>query len=189
MLFARKAAQLDERGLKAVEVALSAQRAGAVSVADALAKLNEHAQRNTGVLAGAGLSDLLSADAGRASLDAITVDEDGIDWACSELLGAVETATALGIARSTLDNWRKEGRVLAFSKGVRNFVFPTEQFEGAKPISGIREVRAQFSTDESAWEWLVTANRVTGDAPPIEWLRAGHAEEVAHAAEGALDYA
>lgn len=188
-LFARKAAQLDEQGLKAVEAALSKERAGAISVADALARLDEHARPRTGDLAGEGLSDLLSADAGRAALDTITVDDDSLDWAGSELLGAGETATALGIARSTLDNWRREGKVLAFAKGVRNFIFPIEQFEGSKPVGGLREVRTHFASGESAWEWLVTANRVTGNAPPIEWLRAGHVDEVVRAAEGALDYA
>ena len=189
LLFERKAAELDERGLSAVEAALSEERATARQLVEALIGTDEQGRGRSAVLAGDGLGEVTSVEAGRAALDVITVDDDDTDWAGSVLLGAVDAAAAVGIARSTLDNWRKEGRILAFAKGVRNFVYPIEQFEGSAPVEGLPEVRSRFASDESAWEWLVTPNRLTGNAPPLEWLRTGHQGEVARAAEGALDYA
>lgn len=189
LLFKRKAAELDARSLTAVEAALSERHADARHLIEALIGSGDPARSRLDDLTVEGLGEVTSVDAGRAALDAITVDDDATNWAQSDLLGAVDAAGLLGVARSTLDNWRKEGRVLAFAKGVRNFVYPVEQFEGSKPVDGLREVRARFVSDESAWEWLVTPNRLTGDAVPLEWLRTGHQDEVARAAEGALDYA
>ena len=189
LLFKRKAAELDARSLTAVEAALSEKHADARHLIEALIGAGDTARSRSRDLMGEGLGEVTSAEAGRTALDAITVDDDTTDWARSDLLGAVDAAGLLGVARSTLDNWRKEGRVLAFAKGVRNFVYPVEQFEGSKPVDGLREVRARFPSDESAWEWLVTSNRLTGNAPPLEWLRTGHQNEVSRAAEGALDYA
>ena len=189
LLFKRKAAELDARSLTAVEAALSEKHADARHLIEALIGTGDPARSRSDDLAGAGVGEVTSVAAGRTALDAITVDDDDTDWAQSDLLGAVDAAGLLGVARSTLDNWRKEGRVLAFAKGVRNFVYPVEQFEGSKPVDGLRVVRARFASDESAWEWLVTPNRLTGNAVPLESLRTGHLDEVARAAEGALDYA
>lgn len=138
-------------------------------------------------LAGGGLGKLLSRTDALADLDAITED-DRDEWAETELLGAGEMAERLGVARTSLDNWRRAHKVLAFRKGVRNFVYPVRQFERLAPLEGLDRVRAYFSDDETAWEWLVTPNRYTADAEPIERLRKGKIEEVASAAEGALDY-
>ena len=189
LLFKRKAAELDARSLTAVEAALSEKHADARHLIEALIGSGGPTRSRSDDLTGAGVGEVTSADAGRTALDAITMDDDTTDWVRSDLLGAVDAAGLLRVARSTLDNWRKEGRVLAFAKGVRNFVYPVEQFEGSKPVDGLREVRARFASNESAWEWLVTHNRLTGNAPPLEWLRTGHQDEVARAAEGALDYA
>ena len=189
LLFKRKAAELDERGLSAVEAALSENGANARHLIEALIGSGEPASSRSYDLTGEGIGEVTSVALGRAALDGITTDEDSTDWAQSTLLGAVDASDMLSVARSTLDNWRKEGRVLALPKGVRNFVYPIEQFEGSKPVVGIREVRARFASDESAWEWLVTPNRLTDNAAPLEWLRTGHQDEVARAAEGALDYA
>lgn len=139
-------------------------------------------------LTGAGIGKLLSAAEGAAQLDGITVGEDGDRWAETELLGAGDMAERLGVARTSLDNWRRAHKILAIRKGVRNFVYPVRQFERLAPVEGLDRVREHFSDDETTWEWLVTPNRYTGNAEPIEWLRQGKADAVAHAAEGALDY-
>lgn len=139
-------------------------------------------------LAGGGLGTLLSKAEGAARLDGVTVEDDSDQWAETELLGAGEMAERLGVARTSLDNWRRVHKILAFRKGVRNYVYPVRQFERLAPLEGLDRVRAHFSDDESAWEWLVTPNRYTGDAAPIERLRKGKVDEVARAAEGALDY-
>ncbi len=139
-------------------------------------------------LAGGGLGKLLTKAEGAASLDAITLEADVSELAGTELLGAGDMAERLDIARTSLDNWRRAHKILAFRKGVRNYVYPVRQFERLAPIEGLDRVRAHFDDDESAWDWLVTPNRSTGDAEPLERLRKGKIDEVARAAEGVLDY-
>lgn len=139
-------------------------------------------------MTGDGVGKVLPASAAVAQLDRITVEDDADEWAASELLGAGETSARLGIARTSLDNWRRAHKVLAFRKGDRNYVYPARQFERQAPVGGLDLVRAHFDDDETAWEWLVTVNRHTGGLEPIEWLRKGKVDDVARAAEGALDY-
>lgn len=139
-------------------------------------------------LTGGGLGQLLTRAEGSARLEAITVEDDSREAGETELLGAGDMAERLGVARTSLDNWRRAHKVLAFRKGVRNYVYPVRQFERRAPIEGLDRVRAHFGDDETAWDWLVTPNRHTDDAEPIDRLRKGKIDEVARAAEGALDY-
>jgi hypothetical protein len=139
-------------------------------------------------LQGAGLGGLVNRTAARTALDAISHDDDSTDWAQSELLGAVATADRLNIARATLDNWRRAGKVVAFRRGVRNYVYPMRQFVRLGPAEGLGDVTRRFASPEDAWEWLVTPNRYTGDQPPLDRLKAGLDAEVTGAAEGALDF-
>lgn len=139
-------------------------------------------------LAGDGLGKLLAKSEGMARLDAMTVEDEGDQRADTELLGAGDMAKRLGVARTSLDNWRRTRKILAFRKGVRNYLYPVRQFERRAPLKGLDRVRAHFGDDETAWEWLVTPNRYTGNAAPIERLRKGKIDEVARVAEGALDY-
>ena len=138
-------------------------------------------------LSGSGLGQVISAAQGKARIDAIAVEDDRDDQA-SEMLGAGEIAFRLGVARTSLDNWRRAHKVLALRKGVRNYIFPLRQFERHAPVEGLDLVRMHFGSDEVAWDWLITPNAHTGDAEPLEWLRAGKIAEVVRAAEGALDY-
>lgn len=140
-------------------------------------------------LDGTGLGISLDADARTAALAALGGDTNSDDWVRSRVLGIVEAAHLLGVARATLDNWRRANQVLAFSKGVRNFVFPMAQFEGARPVEGLARLRTQFRNDEEAWDWLVTRNRMTGGKPPLERLRGGFVDEVVGAARGQFDFA
>ena len=139
------------------------------------------------VLVGKGIGRVLPAREGARRLDKITVDDDAIDWAESELVGAGEVVSRLKVARATLDNWRKGNKVIALRKGLRNYVYPLRQFDRRAPVNGLDKVAPLFSSAEEAWEWLVTPNRMTGGAP-IDELRAGNVEAVVRAAEGALDY-
>ena len=139
-------------------------------------------------LAGGGLGKLVSEAQGQSRLDAITVEDDPSPSPATETLGAGEMAIALGVARASLDNWRRAHKILALRKGVRNYVYPTRQFDRRAPVEGLDRVRAHFSDDETAWDWLVTANPYTDGAAPLDRLRKGKIEEVVRAAEGALDY-
>lgn len=140
-------------------------------------------------LEGKGIGEILDRKAVQDRLATELVDDESTEWADSVLLGVVDAAKRLGVTRSTLDNWRRSQKALAFSHGLRNFVFPMEQFARAKPLVGLDSVRSHFASDEDAWEWLVTPSHWTSDQKPLNWLREGLVEEVVRAAEGALDFA
>jgi len=141
------------------------------------------------VLRGEGVGAVVAAARGLKALDGVTVEDEGIDWAESELLGAVELAQRLKVSRATIDNWRTGGRIVGFQKGLRNFIYPVRQFDRLRPIDGLAAVVEAFDAEEDAWEWLVTPNGLTDGQPPIDALRQGQIDPVVDAARGALDYA
>jgi HAD superfamily hydrolase (TIGR01509 family) len=140
------------------------------------------------VIKGSGLGPLISVEEGLARLEEITVDDDSTDWAESELLGTFSMAERLGVPVATLDDWRNDGKTIAFHKDADEFVYPVRQFEHARPIEGLDQVVRYFPSPEEAWEWMVTPNRYTNGAAPIDWLRSKHIEEVVRAAEGVDDF-
>lgn len=141
------------------------------------------------VLQGGGVGPVVSAAEGGRLLDAITIDDEADDWVESELVGAGELVQRLSIARGTLDNWRKTGRIIALRKGLRNFVYPLRQFNRQRPIEGLDQVAEHFASAEETWEWLVAPNRMTDGKAPIDTLHAGDLRSVVSAAAGAFDYA
>jgi hypothetical protein len=141
------------------------------------------------VLQGAGVGAVVSAASGSRLLDAITVDDEATDWVESELVGAGALVKRLSIARGTLDNWRKAGKVVALRKGLRNFVYPLRQFDRRGPVGGLDQVAKQFTSPEETWEWLVAPNRMTDGKAPIDALHAGEIQDVVRAAAGAFDFA
>lgn len=141
------------------------------------------------VLKGDGFGQVVPVSEGMKHIEVLTIDEGSVDWAESELVGAGELVQRLDIARATLDNWRKAHKILAFRKGLRNFVYPVRQFERLKPVEGLDLVCPLFSSSEECWEWLVAPNRMTEGRAPIDVLRDGDIAAVTNAAEGALDYA
>jgi hypothetical protein len=185
-LFQEKVGALSVATLRELAAALQRPQADPGQLARAV--VSAASDKPVRTLTGGGLGEVLAATVATARLDRITVEDESDEWAASELLGAGETAARLGVARASLDNWRRAHKILAFRKGVRNYVYPARQFERHAPVAGLDRVRAHFEDDEAAWEWLVTENRHTGGVEPIEWLRKGRADDVARAAEGALDY-
>ena len=141
------------------------------------------------VLRGGGVGPVVSAVEGGRLLDVITIDDEAADWVESELVGAGELVQRLSIARGTLDNWRKAGKIIALRKGLRNFVYPLRQFDRRRPVEGLDQVAEHFATAEETWEWLVAPNRMTDGKPPIDALHAGDVQGVVSAAAGAFDYA
>jgi len=141
------------------------------------------------VLRGAGVGPVVSAAEGGRLLDAITIDDEAADWAESEVVGAGALVERLRIARGTLDNWRKAGKVVALHKGLRNFVYPIRQFDRRRPVEGLDQVAEHFTSAEETWEWLVAPNRMTDGKSPIDALHAGDVKAVVSAAAGAFDYA
>ena len=141
------------------------------------------------VLQGGGIGHVVSAAEGSRLLDAITIDDEASDWAESELIGAGALVQRLTIARGTLDNWRRAGKVVALRKGLRNFVYPVRQFDRRRPVDGLDQVAEHFTSPEETWEWLVAPNRMTDGKAPIDALHAGDVKAVVSAAAGASDYA
>ena len=95
----------------------------------------------------------------------------------------------LGVRRSTIHNWRTGGQIVGLRKGLRNFVYPSAQFDGKAPVAGLAEVIAAHADAEIAWEWLIAPNPATGWEPPLVPLRRGAKEEVLRAIDSQLDYA
>lgn len=141
------------------------------------------------LLQGEGVGPIVSAAEGGRLLDAITIDDGAADWAESELVGAGDLVQRLSIARGTLDNWRKAGKVIALRKGLRNFVYPLRQFDRRRPVEGLDRVAEHFASAEETWEWLVAPNRMTEGKAPIDALHVGDVRGVVNAAAGAFDYA
>lgn len=141
------------------------------------------------VLQGDGVGPVVSAAEGARLLDAITVDDESADWIESEFVGAGDLVRRLDIARGTLDNWRKAGKVIALRKGLRNFVYPLRQFDRRRPVEGLDEVAEHFASAEETWEWLIAPNRMTDGKAPIDALHAGDVRGVVSAAAGAFDFA
>lgn len=139
-------------------------------------------------IVGSGLGEVLAEAAAAARLDELTILDGADEWAASELFGAIEMAERLGVAQTTLDNWRHAGKILAFRNGSDNCIYPLRQFAQNLPIQGLKRVREQFDADDTAWAWLVEPNRLTGGVEPIEWLREGGIKDVTRAAEGTCDY-
>ena len=141
------------------------------------------------VLRGGGVGPVVSAAEGGRLLDAITIDDKAADWVESELVGAGELVQRLSIARGTLDNWRKAGKIIALRKGLRNFVYPLRQFDRHRPVEGPirwRSTSPQRRRRGSGWS---PPNRMTDGKAPIDALHAGDVRGVVSAAAGAVDYA
>lgn len=139
-------------------------------------------------LTGGGHGALIDAEEGARRLDAVaeTAPESG---AQSEVLGPEAMVGRLGVSRSTLHNWRRDGRVIALRKGLRNHVYPVRQFAGKVPLAGIAEALAVMADPDETWEWLVTPNTHTKGEPPLTLLEQGQVEAVRRAADSALDFA
>jgi hypothetical protein len=140
-------------------------------------------------LAGGGHGALIDEAEGARLLDAAAETASPEIWAQSNLLGPEAMIEHLGISRSTLHNWRRDRRVIALRKGLRNHVYPVRQFAGKAPLAGISEVLAVMDDPDEAWEWLITSNAYTEGEPPLALLERGQVEVVQRAATTSLDFA
>ena len=139
-------------------------------------------------LAGGGHGTLIDEEEGARRLDAAAETASPETWAQSDLLGPEAMIEHLGVSRSTLHNWRRDGRVIALRKGLRNHVYPVRQFAGKAPRAGIAEVLVVMTDPDEAWEWLVTPNVHTAGEPPLTLLERGQFEAVQRAADSSLDF-
>jgi hypothetical protein len=140
-------------------------------------------------LVGGGHGELIDVREGVRRLDSVAESAVPEIWAESELLGPEAMIEHLGVSRSTLHNWRRDGRVISVRKGLRNHLYPVRQFAGKTPLAGIAEVLAVIGDGDETWEWLVTPNAYTEGKPPLALLERGQVDVVRKAADSALDFA
>ncbi len=135
-------------------------------------------------LEGDGLGDILSPEQGRQALRAHATDLPPERWA-GEVAKPTELAKRLGISRATLDNWRRDGVVLALPKGLRSHVYPVAQFDAdGVPLKGLREVLALTDGKAGvAWRWLVTPHVDFNSERPLNALNRGEVVDVENAAQ------
>ena len=132
--------------------------------------------------AGAGLGDRLSADEGLARIELYARPRPIEAWA-GKVAGAGEIEERLGIARSTLNEWRKRGTVIGLLRGERKFHYPLEQFVDARPLEGMRAVSAAAGDTSRAWLWLRQPHPRFEMDSPLHALRRGDIKAVVEAAE------
>lgn len=137
-------------------------------------------------LAGQGLSAIISSKDGIALLQERAVKLPLEAWA-GEVMGPSKAAEALGVRRSTLDNWRTKGEIIAIPKGKAAHVIPMAQFVEGRPIAGIgRVLDIAHGSASLAWSWLTTPHLDFNDEPPIAALSKGEETAVVAAAERSI---
>jgi hypothetical protein len=131
---------------------------------------------------GAGLGTLVGLAEGRKPLNAYASALLLEDWA-GPVAGSTEIERDLHIRRQTLNNWRQNGDVIAFLKGVSKHVYPLNQFIDGRPVKGLAEIVAVAGSQRSAWLWLNEKNPSLSGNSPIELLKRDEVEVVKMAAE------
>lgn len=131
---------------------------------------------------GAGLGPLVSAEEGAARLRNLARPPATEDRA-GELARPGALVDRLRVSRATLDNWRQSGDALALPKGKRAHVYPVLQFEGGRPLDGVREILAAAPDPSTAWRWLTTPHVDFDPGTPLDYLRKGRIAAVIDAAK------
>jgi len=131
---------------------------------------------------GSGLGEILTFDEGRARLARYAEARPLESWA-GPVAGPGEIERELGVARSTLNEWRRRGVVIGLLRGERKHLYPLEQFMDARPIPGIGDVAKVAPSERAAWLWLCQPHGALDMRTPLEVLRAGRRREVLQVAE------
>jgi len=132
---------------------------------------------------GKGLGPILSLDDGNRAIKAYAEDLPLEAWA-GPVAGSTELERDLGVGRTTLHTWQKNGSVIGLLKGTKKHVFPREQFLDGRPLEGIVEVNRIAGNPRTAWLWLRTPNPVLAGKRPVELLKANRQGDVVKAAQG-----
>lgn len=154
--------------------------------ARAMQKRSSALSDGTSILTGQGLPTPISSEEGLKRLREQAVQMPIEQWA-GEVFGPKKAADALGIRRSTLDNWRTKGEIVALPKGKSAHVIPMAQFVDSRPLPGIgRVLEIAHGSASLAWSWLMTPHVDFDAEPPLHALSAGEEEAVCAAAERSI---
>jgi len=105
--------------------------------------------------------------------------------ASAEMLTSVQFADEIGVRRQTVDNWRKELKVLGLDRGRRGFLYPGWQIENHRVLPGLDKVLAALGPDDP-WRghrFLTSPEPRLADRTPLEVLKEGLIDAVVTAAE------
>ena len=164
--------RLAERKARLGEV-IQALVADDVKPADAVRLTPEAAKTGHG----AGLGEMLAENEGRARVTGYATPMRAEEWA-GPLAGPTELARDLGVARSTLHAWQKQGAVIGVQVGVRKHAFPIEQFVDGRPLAGLAPLVNAVGDTRTAWRWLREPNPGLDGETPLARLAGGEVEPV-----------
>ncbi|MCY4212205.1 MAG: hypothetical protein OXF68_01095 [Gammaproteobacteria bacterium] len=89
--------------------------------------------------------------------------------------------------RQSVQEWRKEGKIIGWQNARWGYVFPVGQLDGRnRPLQGLAYVAALFNDGYAAWAWLTTPPPSLEGALPLALLAEGLIQTVANAAKGDL---
>lgn len=126
---------------------------------------------------GSGLGEVISLDEGRARVAAYSAPKAIEDWA-GPVAGAGDVEAQLGVKRTTLSSWYKQGAVIGLLRGQRKLAYPLEQFIDARPLQGIADILAAAPDARSAWLWMRQPHGGLDGQTPLAALRAGRQDQV-----------
>jgi len=129
---------------------------------------------------GSGFGEVMAIEDGRSQLADFATTTPIEQWA-GPVAGSTELA-AMGIARSTLHEWQKQGQVIGLLAGARNHVFPIEQFIDGRPVKGLAEVLTIAESPRRAWHWLVQSSPLLDGKRPVDLLKVDRVTPVVDAA-------
>lgn len=161
-------------------------RAALAEAAQSLGRTHIEDGSKTERTRGTGLGELLSVEEGRARLDRYATAKPMEDWA-GPVAGAGEIETRLGIKRTTLNSWYKQGAVVGLLRGQRKLAYPLEQFIDARPLEGLGEVLRLAPDARSAWLWMRQPHAAFDGQTPLALLAKRDADQVHKAAQRDFD--
>ena len=99
--------------------------------------------------------------------------------------GAVSDAgfgALLGVSRTSIHNYRKQGKVMALPRGERNWLYPVWQVQEGSLLPGLAEVLAElrgrtYSAQGTALFFMTPAGALD-EQRPLDLLRRGKVDEV-----------
>ena len=126
---------------------------------------------------GSGLGEVISLSEGRARLAAYAAPKAIEDWA-GPVGGASDIEAQIGVKRTTLNTWYKQGAIIGLLRGQRKLAYPLEQFIDGRPLQGIADVLAVAPDARSAWLWMRQPHGALDGETPLAALRAAKQDKV-----------